>query len=55
MDAARACVDPAARVVVLDGAIRSGKTQVAARILNEWAVEMPATYLVARRNVPLAA
>jgi PBSX family phage terminase large subunit len=36
------------RVVALDGAIRSGKTQAAARILLEWAVEQPATYLVAR-------
>jgi Phage terminase large subunit len=35
-------------VVVLDGAIRSGKTQAAARILLEWAVAQPATYLVAR-------
>jgi PBSX family phage terminase large subunit len=48
LDAARACIDPAARVVVLDGAIRSGKTQAAARLLLEWAVEQPATYLVAR-------
>jgi hypothetical protein len=35
-------------VVVFEGAIRSGKTQAAARILLEWAVEQPATYLVAR-------
>jgi adenine/guanine phosphoribosyltransferase-like PRPP-binding protein len=48
--AARAAVDPAARVVVLDGAIRSGKTQAAARVLLEWAVEMPAVYLVARAS-----
>jgi PBSX family phage terminase large subunit len=48
LDAARTCLDPAVRVVVLDGAIRSGKTQAAARILLEWAVEQPATYLVAR-------
>jgi PBSX family phage terminase large subunit len=48
LDAARAAVDPATRVVVLDGAIRSGKSQAAARILLEWAVEQPATYLVAR-------
>ena len=48
LEAARACLDPAARVVVLDGAIRSGKTQVAARILLEQAVEHPATYLVGR-------
>jgi hypothetical protein len=50
LDAARACLDPAARVVVLDGAIRSGKTQAAARIMLEWAVEQPATYLVARAS-----
>jgi PBSX family phage terminase large subunit len=37
-------------VVVLDGAIRSGKTQAAARVLLEWAVEMPAVYLVARAS-----
>jgi PBSX family phage terminase large subunit len=48
LDAARAWVDPASRVVVLDGAIRSGKTQCAARLLLESAVEQPATYLVAR-------
>jgi hypothetical protein len=35
LDAARTCLDPAVRVVVLDGAIRSGKTQAAARILLE--------------------
>jgi hypothetical protein len=48
LEAARACLDPSARVVVLDEAIRSGKTQAGARILLEWAVEQPATYLVAR-------
>jgi PBSX family phage terminase large subunit len=48
LDVARACLDPAVRVVVLDGAIRSGKTQAAARILLEWAVEQRATYLVGR-------
>lgn len=48
LDGARAALDPDARVVVLDGAIRSGKTQAAARILLEYAVEQPATYLVAR-------
>jgi hypothetical protein len=47
LEVARVCLDPAVRVVVLDGAIRSGKTQAAARILLEWAVEQPATYLVA--------
>jgi hypothetical protein len=35
--AAQACLDRAARVVVLDGAIRSGKTQAAARLLVEMA------------------
>ena len=48
MEAARAAIDGSVRVVVLDGAIRSGKTQAGARILLEWAVEQPATYLVAR-------
>jgi hypothetical protein len=48
LEVARACLDPSVRVVVLDGAIRSGKTQAAARILLEWAVEQPAAYLVAR-------
>ena len=48
LDAARACLDPTARVVVLDGAIRSGKTQAAARLLVEFAVAGPATYLVGR-------
>src|SRR5262249_10476293 len=48
LEAARACLDPGSRVVVMDGAIRSGKTQAAARILLEWALERPATYLVAR-------
>jgi PBSX family phage terminase large subunit len=48
LEAARACLDESARVVVLDGAIRSGKTQAAARLLLEWAIEKPATYLVAR-------
>jgi PBSX family phage terminase large subunit len=48
LQVARACLDPSVRAVVLDGAIRSGKTQAAARILLEWAVAQPATYLVAR-------
>ena len=48
LEVARACLDPSVRVVVLDGAIRSGKTQAAARILLEWALERPATYLVSR-------
>jgi hypothetical protein len=40
--------DPATRVVTIGGAIRSGKTQAAGRLLVETAVERPATYLVAR-------
>lgn len=48
LDAARACLDPKARVIVLDGAIRSGKTQAAGRLLVEMAVEQPAVYLVGR-------
>jgi hypothetical protein len=37
-----------ARVVTVGGAIRSGKTQAAGRLLVETAVEQPAVYLVAR-------
>src|SRR5262245_16813967 len=40
--------DPNARVVLIGGAIRSGKTQAAGRLLVETAVEQPSTYLVAR-------
>jgi PBSX family phage terminase large subunit len=46
--AARAWHDPDSRVVVLDGAIRSGKTQAGGRLFLETALERPATYLVAR-------
>lgn len=48
LDAAMAALDPDCRVVVLDGAIRSGKTQIGARILVEWCVKRPALYLVGR-------
>jgi phage terminase large subunit len=48
LEAARVSLSADVRVIVLDGAIRSGKTQAGARILLEWAVEQPATYLVAR-------
>jgi PBSX family phage terminase large subunit len=48
LEAARACLDPGARVVVLDGSIRSGKTQGAGRLLVEMAIERPAVYLVGR-------
>lgn len=48
LEAATACLDPDARIIALDGAYRSGKTQVAGRLLVEWAIEQPAVYLVAR-------
>jgi PBSX family phage terminase large subunit len=40
--------EPKYRVVLFGGAIRSGKTQSAARLLVETALETPGTYLVAR-------
>lgn len=40
--------DPAARIVLIAGAIRAGKTQGAGRLLVETAIEQPALYLVAR-------
>jgi len=40
--------DRKARVVTIGGAIRSGKTQAAGRLIVETAVEQPAPYLVAR-------
>lgn len=40
--------DPAVTQVLIGGAIRSGKTQAAARLIVESAVEIPTTYLVAR-------
>jgi PBSX family phage terminase large subunit len=40
--------DPAFRVVLADGAIRSGKTGGAALLLLETAIEQPSTYLVSR-------
>jgi PBSX family phage terminase large subunit len=40
--------DPAFRVVLADGAIRSGKTGGAARLMLETAVEEPSVYLVGR-------
>lgn len=46
--AAVAWADPACRQLLLSGAIRSGKTQAAGRLLVEEAVSFPATYLVAR-------
>jgi PBSX family phage terminase large subunit len=45
---ARRWRDPAARVVCVGGAIRSGKSQAAARLLVETAVERPSTYLICR-------
>jgi phage terminase large subunit len=43
-----AWLDSAARVVMIGGAIRSGKTQAAGRLLVEAALKQPSTYLVAR-------
>jgi phage terminase large subunit len=40
--------DRECRVVLIGGAIRSGKTQAAGRLIVETAVEQPSTYLVAR-------
>ena len=48
LEAARVCQDPEARIVTLGGAIRSGKTQAAGRLLVEMTVAQPAAYLVAR-------
>ena len=42
------CNAPDSRVIVLDGAFRSSKTQAGARVLVEWAIRYPSTYLVAR-------
>src|SRR4051812_26382480 len=47
-EAARVCNAPDSRVIVLDGAFRSSKTQAGARVLVEWAILYPSTYLVAR-------
>jgi Phage terminase large subunit len=46
--AARLWHDPQVRVLTIGGAIRSGKTQAAGRLIVESAVARPATYLVAR-------
>jgi hypothetical protein len=48
VEAARHWHDDAARIVTIGGAIRSGKTQAAGRLIVETAVEQPAPYLVAR-------
>jgi PBSX family phage terminase large subunit len=40
--------DPDVKTVLIGGAIRSGKTQAAARLIVETAIEQPAVYLVAR-------
>lgn len=47
-DLSRAWADPAARMVLISGAIRTGKTQGAGRLLVETAIKHPALYLVAR-------
>jgi PBSX family phage terminase large subunit len=48
LQAAKHWQDRKVRVVCIGGAIRSGKTQAAGRLIVETAVEQPATYLVAR-------
>jgi hypothetical protein len=40
--------DPDVKVELIGGAIRSGKTQAAARLIVETTIEQPAVYLVAR-------
>jgi hypothetical protein len=45
---ARQWRDPSVRVVCVGGAIRSGKSQAAARLLVESAVKRPSTYLICR-------
>jgi PBSX family phage terminase large subunit len=42
--------DPGTGVVVAKGAIRSGKTQAAARLMFESAIEQPTTWLAARQT-----
>jgi phage terminase large subunit len=46
--AARLWRDPSVRVLTIGGAIRSGKTQAAGRLIVESAVARPCTYLVGR-------
>jgi phage terminase large subunit len=46
--AARLWHDPKVRIVTIGGAIRSGKTQAAGRLIVESAVARPCTYLVGR-------
>lgn len=48
LEVARHWHDPVCRIVLIGGAIRSGKTQAAGRLLVETAVEQRSTYLVAR-------
>jgi PBSX family phage terminase large subunit len=48
LELARAWHDPANHVVLIGGAIRSGKTQAAGRLLVETAIAQPAQYLVSR-------
>jgi PBSX family phage terminase large subunit len=48
-----ACADPRIEEILVDGAIRSGKTQVCARIVVGWAMLCkPGLYLVGRRTYP---
>src|SRR3972149_4469109 len=48
LELAHAWHDPSTRVVTIGGAIRSGKTQAAGRLLVETAIEQPSVYLVSR-------
>lgn len=48
LELAHAWHDPTVRVVTIGGAIRSGKTQAAGRLLVETAIEQPSGYLVSR-------
>jgi phage terminase large subunit len=51
LDLAKAWKDPSVRRLLAHGAVRSGKTQAAARLLVEAAMEFPGTqYLVARQS-----
>lgn len=48
----RACADDRYDMVLFDGAIRSGKSQVAARVIGAWALRYGGRYFVGRRTYP---
>ena len=53
IEIAAACADPLIEEILVDGAIRSGKTQICARVLVAWAMlYKPGLYLVGRRTYP---